>query len=436
MKNISVSFLPFSILKKVLILAFFLPLLFNACDNPDTYLLDVEHTEDRFDYRHGIDTFSVVMRSIWEDSLVSDELTRNLLGTYKNDTFGQVSAHIYTEFRLPAEQINFGTNLEIDSIVLRINYKGPDFIFGKNDALQSIKVFELNESMYLDSFYYSTRSFSYDPLEIGSWTGKFNPADSVLTIHLNEVFKNKLLSASPLQLNDDIAFLQFFKGLAIKAEDVNGQGAIAYFLLHNSRSNISIYYHNLQDTGLVRFLINSYCARHNQYVHDYQSSLVQQQINSASFFEEKVYLQPMAGIRAEIQFPYLKNLVDSGFIAIHKALLDFPVDMNSPYKDRLPASLILLTSNQANQNINIADRYESHYGGTYDPVNQIYRFGITRYVQQLLKDYYENPGSVNDFGLRLIIPSDNPVIANPLILKNHDLSGIQFIKLRVYYTKL
>ena len=144
----------------------------------------------------------------------------------------------------------------------------------------------------------------------------------------------------------------------------------------------------------------------------------------------------MAGTQVNIQIPHIKHMIDSGLVAIHRAELFFPVDINSPYYANLPASLLLVKSDAQNQLTNIADRLEVFYGGLLNKSKTGYTFIITRHIQQLLQEYLKNPYYIDKYTLTLIIPSDNPIIASPVLLLNRDQNNKPAITLKIWYSKM
>jgi hypothetical protein len=72
------------------------------------------------------DTFELYTYSIVEDSTETKNASNVLLGSYQDPKFGKVEAAVYTEFRLPGLNPNFGdpTQIVIDSFVLALEYVG------------------------------------------------------------------------------------------------------------------------------------------------------------------------------------------------------------------------------------------------------------------------------------------------------------------------
>ena len=404
----------------------------SACDNPDVNNFKTPLTNDTFGTR-SVDTLSLILRTELLDSVPSYNFTEDIIGCYRDGITGKTVASSYFSLRLPSATIKLPVTVKVNSVILNIRYAGLTNYFGNITERQTFYIYEVTEKLIYDSIYYSTHNAACDPSPIGIWTGVFNPADTVLSIELDTVFGKKLLSAKTNQLSINDSFQNFFKGIAIVPDEKVFTGAIVYFLLNNTKTNLSIHYN---DTGVVVFSVNSNSVRFSNFKHDYSGSIIQSQINNPKIEYSNFPLQPMSGTKVTIRIPYFKHLIDSGLIAIHRAEITFPLDLNSPYNVNAPASLLLLKTDTANKLISIIDRTENYYGGLLNASKTSYSFIITRYLQQLLKEYTLNPSYVEPYTLTLIVPSDNPITAAPVMLKNIDAGGKKVVNLKLWYSKL
>ncbi|MFC2113964.1 DUF4270 family protein [Bacteroidota bacterium] len=407
---------------------------FISCDNPDDFDFKTNRIDDQYDF---FQADSVVrMYTVREDSLRSDEFTLDLIGIYKDNNFGRIKSSVYTELRLPGTDVELGTNPVLDSIVLYMKYYSSDAYFGwLNDPLK-FNVYELNQRIYRDSAYYSTSSINYSPQLVGSVTTKPKPENyGVLRIKLSSDFGQKILDADKFQLADDDDFLELINGLAIVPEEASATGSIISFFLEHDSSNVTLYYRNDEDTIAAVFQINNECARISKFEQDFSSTPIQEQLNNPGKLYDKVFIKPMAGTKVKVDFSaYLSELAKSSLYAINRAELIIKPDNSLPYLSKKPPSLLLLKTNKDNVNFALIDRFESYFDGVYDPVNGSYSIIITRYVQEELLNYYNDPDYKSDYQLNLIIPSDNPIIADPLVLRaNQDLSSAI---LKLSYTRV
>jgi hypothetical protein len=109
-------------------------------------------------------------------------------------------------------------------------------------------------------------------------------------------------------------------------------------------------------------------------------------------------------------------------------------DLSLSYLSKAPPSLLLLQTDKDNTNFAIIDRYEDYFDGIYNPQTESYSIIITRFIQKELVNYYNDTNYESEFDLNLIIPSDNPIVADPLVIRaNQDLSSAI---LKLSYTKV
>lgn len=438
-KNTLISSRPFRFLSRFpnyLWLAFIsLVIIISACDNPDLNNFKTPLVVDTFGTK-SVDTFSFIVRTKLMDSIPSYSFTKDLIGCYNDLIVGKVVASAYVSFRLPSYSVKFPANTIHDSAVLTIRYSGVNDYFGNILEPQTFRIFEVTEKLKYDSHYYSTSKPAINQLPIGEWTGFLRPQDTLLNFKLTKEFSDKLLAATDDQLSTNDKFIDFFRGIAIVPDGQVLQGAIVYFLLNNSKTSISLYFN---DTGHVVFPVNAYSARFNNFKHDFTGSGIQTQLSQPQTEFNDVILDPMSGSMLKIKIPYLKHLIDSGFIAIHRAEITFPLDLNSPYYANAPASLLLIQTDSSNKFSSIIDHDDlnsGYYGGLLNTAKTAYSFTITRYFQQLLQQYKLNPLYIEKKTLTLIIPSDNPITASPVLLLNRDQNNKPAFKLKIWYSKM
>lgn len=415
-----------------------------SCDDPDNYNLNAGLPQQTYSYRN-IDTSTVILHTIMEDTFRTDEFVKDLLGSYFDGVIGKMKVSLFTELQLPAYAITVDASPVLDSVVLRLKYYSSTDYFGFPSFPQTFHVYQLNQRIHKDSVYYSKRKFTYDPVEIGKYSGIFSPSDSgVLSIRLNSAFGNKILNATTDQLNTPEVFADFINGLAIIPDQSNYLGAILYFKLIDTKTCMTVYYNG---NKYFSFPINSFSARVSTFENDFSGTAVADQLAQPAKVFETVFMQPLAGLKIRVTIPYLKNLIDSGMIALNNAELVFPVDENSPYFPTLPSCLLLLKADSMNKNYNFIDRYEYYYNSYYNSTRKEYRFGVTRYLQYILKQYGNDPSFKNNFGFNLVIPNDNYYLnttsaiiynigASPVLLKQKNSLNNQLVKLEISYTKL
>ena len=416
---------------------FCLHLIMFSCDSPHSQMFRTDRPADRFDFHNAIDSTQVFLKTVREDSIRSDEFSRDLLGYYNDPVFGKTKVSLFTQIRLPKDDVVFNATSIIDSVVLHLTYSDNDAFFGWLNSQMHLQVYESAQDIFLDSPYYSTSNIKLIPDPIGTWQGIPNPkAGNRLNITLSAQFGQKFLNASKAQLESDREFISHIKGIGVVPKDISGYGSVLFFNLVSDSSNITVYYRNGADEKRAVFQITNRCPRINTFEHDFSGTEVAEQLSKTETLFPSVFLKPLSGVKIQIDIPYLKNFVTDQMLLINHAQLIIKVDDRLPYLTRKPQFLLLLKTNEKNENLALPDRFENYFGGFYDPVKMEYRFVITRHIQELLKNYYQNPDYEDKYRFHLIIASDNPIIADPLIIQNLDGNGKAASVLKLSFTQL
>lgn len=429
-----------------------------SCKEPDTIGLEVQPPNDQMNVLFS-DTTTVVAYAISEDSVRTDETVYNLLGCYKDPVFGTSSASIFAQLRIPADGFPYGvtTGLVADSLILGLAYSGG--YYGDIRNPQTVKVYEMDQAVYKDSAYYSNKRIAVKPTQIASLYFTPKPYDSVtvdkvkyaphLRIKIDLNVASKLLQGASTDYTDNTAFLKFFKGICITTVPVNSndtylpfvdKGAILYFNLLSSLSRMTLYYRHTAaplDTLKYSFVFNEYSTRINKFNHYHFSDAApdlrkQVAFHDSTLGKKNVYLQSMAGTKVIIKFPYLKNYVSTGRIAINKAELILRVDDAdfSISAFSVPPTLALVKVNQNGNYTYLLDEFEgaSYFGGTYNSSKKEYRFTITRHLQNILNH------DVADYGLALMVSGGSIQASRVVLLGTQSLASR--LRLNLTYTKI
>jgi len=393
------------------------------------------------------DTATVVSYSDLVDSFPTDEIKTNMLGSYFDPEMGVTTAGFYTQVRLVTNDLDFGDKAVFDSIVLTLGYS---FLYGEDSlAEQTIKIYELDQDIYQDSTYYSNTKFKVKNPEIGNVTTIFNTRDSIyegdaklhahLRLRLDDAFGLKIFNKSGQpELSNNEEFVKFIKGLYVTAEKRNSPGGdIAGINLLSSYSRLAIFYHNDKDTLLINFVINENTARVQNFEHygyqDASAPFIQQVVNGdTSLGKQLVYLQPMAGVKTAIRFPYLKEFVKDHLIALNKAELILQVDPSLMDFDGPPSNIVLVKKDENGKFLYTIDKLSnrdnsSYIGGIYDKNKKQYYFTITRHLQAILT------GDEVDYGMYILIEGSG-VTPNRVVLLGSEASNR--LRLRLFYTDL
>jgi hypothetical protein len=392
-----------------------------------------------------LDTFTLVTRTVIEDSVRSENLSYQLLGAYNDAEFGKSKADIVANFSLPFSNFAFPAGAVVDSVVLQLQYQAADAYNGNSSSAIKIDIRELDQAVYGDSIYYSSRSFDLKPATVFSGSIRFNAKDSVnltengqavryaphLRINLGNELKNRFQAAGAGDLNSNISFREYFKGIRISADYsplATGDGAFFYFNLLSSISGIAVYFN---DTGKYVFPVSNTGARINLFRHDFSSApgVLNQLNNSGQDFSE-TYLQSMAGLKTKIEIPGLLELLNSGVYGILNARFEFSYDPGQ-IQNGFPAfdRLILIKSDSVGRNTLIldqlleSDKYDGNKKSGY-----YYPFYISREIQDILNNFRLYGINYNT-GFYLIAPTDLPVSASRMKMNMQKGSnpGVKFV---------
>jgi hypothetical protein len=402
------------------------------------------------------DTTTVKVHSVFSDSVSTGNTSRTMLGSYFDPVFGVNTVSFGTQVQLSTVSLDFGTNPVLDSIVLSLEYipvsnpSGGDPVsaYGDTTTVQTIKVYQLDESIYIDSTYLSNTVVALKQPEIASFDVSFRPSDSImvdsvkvkaqLRIPLTEEFGNSILNAPEDALESAEGFLDFMKGLYIKPVPVTAGGAIVFFDLLATSSRLTLYYHNEEsESEIYPFFINEQSARYMNFDHDYSvgSTEFTEQLNGdTTLGAEKFYLQSLGGVQAVVSFPYIKDWADDQKIVINEAKLVFS-NANTDSDFYPPGELVFFTLFDTGELGFLEEQFEgaSYFGGTYNPAGGQYFFRITQQIQKILVNEVENTRfSMGISGASL---SPNRVV----LIGSNPANADQFqkrVKLNLIYTKL
>ncbi len=363
------------------------------------------------------DTTSLFAYSMLEDSVRSDELTRNSIGYINDPVFGATKASFCTQFQLSTNGHDFGVSgRQLDSLVLILYYTGA---YADTNTTLTINTFEMNEDINRDSTYYSNRDLQHYDDNYSSFSFQPRPNDSVifdgdtLAAHirinltqLNTALGEKLLGATEAEMEDAETFKAFFNGLYLTPGVVSSAGALAYFDLTMAASKMTIYYSNsVQDSLQYDYLVSTSTARVNFYEHDYTnaSSEFKQQViqGDTALGLQKFYSQGYAGVRSLLRMPQPENWRSLVNVAVNEAKLIIPVSEVDQFYDE-PVQLALVQKLEDGSYDFLLDQYEGedYFGGYYESGR--YEFRITRYVQELIKD-----STVVNRGLYLFVSAES-----------------------------
>jgi hypothetical protein len=371
--------------------------LLQSCKQPDLGL----EVQDPGDVINLLRTDSLSIQSTLEreDSVKSDELVYNLLGSYNDPSLGLINASVVSQFRPSVSNVILGEGFQADSLVLVLPLRSAYGDITKFNGLQTFKAYRLEESINLSDVYYSNKVVSVSSTPIGS-IGPILPllSDSVIVtgkkegpqirIPLDIAIANEI-AANPSSLVGADAFLSLFKGVKITSElpfNQKGKGAILDLNLL-SGARIDLFYKNLAqgDSLRISFVVNENAARFTQFNHQY-SQQVDDLLNNPGLGQEYSFVQTMAGLRTKILFPNLLSWKAQRNILVNKARLFVPIDTSSIGIYPVNPQLNIITKSEDGTLTIIPDLLvsEDYAGSAFNSATKEYVFNITRYIQSIL----------------------------------------------------
>jgi hypothetical protein len=314
-----------------------------------------------------------------------------------------MQASFYTQFRLGTLNPDFGdiSSIRIDSFVLAMKYVGYYGDLGE----QSFEVFEMDESIYLDSNYYAfsekaIKNMNLIPL--GNRNIIPNPnektvvggdtVDAQMRIQLDTNFAKYLINEAKFGtgFSSNENFVNFFKGIKVNTSNSNqskGEGGIFYFNLNDPASKATIYF--TQDTVSKTFdlLINTSCADFNHVDVDNSGYPIQNVLTDSINGLTEFYAQAFKH-RAVVKIPGLKELSEK--TVIHRADLTLPIQYQTGYRYRPGFSVSAATK------LKSTDLSYTSLGilGELDDNKKHFKLNLKNYVQAVVNKNIENNGVV------------------------------------------
>lgn len=384
------------------------------------------------------DTLTVQSFLLSESPQKSNGVAGGILGSATDPVVGSTFAGFYANFRTTTNNINFGSNLELDSAVLVLKYRGK---YGKFTQPIGVSVYEISERITTNE-YFTNSSFGVNLPPAGQisnltpnttdsirvYNSKFGPQ---LRIRLTTDFGNKILLTDTNNLANVNAFQNLIKGLFITPQTGTAGNGFVALDLYSGETGIILYYKNSANDSLsYTFPISSSGQTVNRFEHSFSSTETAKALsNIASESDSILPVQSGGGTKVKISMPQLDSLPKN--IAINKAELVLPLaDLYSTYDTLFtpPSKISLLRIDDSG-----LEKADTEFGnGNLETVTingvkvKRYRVNISIYLQKLLNGTFKNNG---------------------LILKAPDANGERFvlsntsdknrkIALRIIYTKL
>ncbi|WP_051201315.1 DUF4270 domain-containing protein [Christiangramia portivictoriae] len=375
------------------------------------------------------------------NSVQTNNSSNFFLGVTKNELYGTSVASIVSELRLSALDPDFGDNVELDSVVLKIPYYSSeastsgdeeitydlDSIYGNGSF--KLSVFETNfllndldpdagfesaqryysdqkqlfEQNIVGPVIYTEENFTpsalaFDSYEVGEdGTDTIANAPSFRLKLPVDYFETKIINkegSSELSSNTD--FRNYFRNLYFKAEENGTEGSQIFFNLNTQDAKITLYYRSdreiddeLQEDVRGSYTLNFASGnRVNLLEGAYPAEVLQEiQAQSSETGSENLYIKGQQGSMAVIElFPDTLDLQDlrSQDLLINEATLEFFVNRDI-YQGENPDRLYLY---DFTNNIFIRDYALDLSVNAADPSTSLSTFSSPLQVEEGEDGYY------------------------------------------------
>ncbi len=418
---------------------------FASCEEQSSIGVEVLPAGDLISVRNSVQITKSFTHS--EDSIRTDETSYNMLGSFTDSLFGNTTIDFAAQFRL-YEFPDFGPNPEADSVKLYLYYR---IIYGDTITKQKFSVYELETPLDVDSKYtqdIDLKSMAYSDLigdleyrpKIKLDSASKDTFYQLINIPIDVSIGEKLINADSMQMINNDAFLEFFKGLYIETDKQNSKGGAILSLETVQQGSFNgsalvLFYHNdsikskldaTKDSALLMpYIISGYSARVNHIEHDYTKTPFYTNLNSETNQDSLIYIQATGGLKSRIIIDNLSSWADSTNTAINKAELIFQIDTvaSQVHKFPPPSQMLFTVVDSVGKEFLPKDYVFSptFYGGGLQD-DYTYHFNITQHLQEIIDGntgnygFYLTPARKNDQANRVIIKGSKSKTGIKLII--------------------
>ena len=303
---------------------FFVAALFAAagCQETGEIGLDLDPERGRFVVRYA--EFPLRTAVVQLDSVYSRNTAYLLKGHYRHPDFGDVQATAFARMFLNQTTFVRDSAAVLDSLILQIRVR---YIYGGDyTQTQQFYVHELSEVIPNTAHFTKTTTPFY-PETLAEPQFEFREYDSeiidtLLSIRLSDVLGQQLLLESldtgSQVFKDQDAFQEFFKGIAIRADEGNTAAIGTDMNFPNTR--LTLYYHSNRDTLLYSFSFVAFQGQFNitNYYHNITTDLGGTPLQDLPGFHEEfqpanglTYAQAGTGLLTKVSLAPVFNFMDT-----------------------------------------------------------------------------------------------------------------------------
>ena len=311
-------------------------------------------------YNVYVDTCTVDISTVLEDSIVTRGDSICQIGHYRDDTWGAVAAAYYAEYSTASFTPDEDCSYALDSLVLVMRHSGH--YWGDTLTRPLVHIYRLANPIELtdDEDLYNHTRLATETAPLFSFTYRPRPGEGkVQEIRLPDEWGQQLLDDLVNQeeyFEEQEDFKREFPGLAF-VPDESGQ-CISGFLVNDSSLCLTLRYHEISSQRTEKkltFSVNTDCAytgiRHDRADTPLSgvNSGIENYVHSTSM-GHRAYLQGLTGYYNQLEFPYLNALQDAGqIVSIESATLYlYPLADSYNRTNQLPDDIRLYITNENN----------------------------------------------------------------------------------------
>ena len=219
------------------------------------------------------------------------------------------------------------------------------------------------------------------------------------------------------------------------------------FALDSARVNV--YYRADNGSTIDTNVVAMAPVLHASEIKHTYSTAVQTELNNTTTSRNVFYLQGLAGLRARVSFPYLKNIVKAlgSDVVVNKAELVITPAPGSTIPFIPLPKITIYKYDIAKQRTYVEDSapndprsFGSGAGGYFSIASKSYHFLLSAYIQDLMRGVSTNNtvyiGAANPTEFGTVNIGVNPQIDGRTIAVGSDKTSPYRIKLNITYTKI
>jgi len=357
------------------------------------------------------DTFSVFTSTVQLDSFLTNNSGTAMVGRYKDDSLGYVSASSYFQLCYTGSFIQYYTSF-FDSAAMIFPYTRARTFTGDTTKLMTINGYEITQQMQLRmqpvgseklSYFnlsnglFSNSTFTHAPDPIFSGTVKILPNTDSISIRVSDSFARNWFQMARKDsahiFSNPNVFINFFRGMYVEA-DPSSEACVVGF--NASKIKLRFYYKTFANGTLNQthqdFTLYNPPFQFNAFKYDRSgtelSSLQPNEQISSRVTGDVSYVQSGSGLVTRLDFPSIKSFfANNPGITLNAAYLAvFPEAGTYPKNLLPPRQLQLFTTDNSNFPLGAVPNgvasiaYDFQYG-----LNTQYTFDVFPYLFSQIK---------------------------------------------------